>query len=129
MFFLVGILTRQCLKVCKLLLCVLFSFLDVVCCNPELCCQNIALLANNTLPKLWGVISQNENPPESAATRNACLFSENTLFQKRSNTNLSEIGLARLDIYERYTTAGILCLHTLVFRVLLTCDFTSNGLV
>ena len=39
------------------------------------------------------------------------------------------MGLARLDIYERYTMGGILCLHTWVFRVLLPCYFNSNGLV
>ena len=67
--------------------------------------------------------------PKAAATRNACLFSENTLFRKGSKTNFSEMGLAQLDIYERYTSAVILCLHTWVFRVLLPLYFNSKGQV
>ena len=39
------------------------------------------------------------------------------------------MGLARFDIYERYTVNGIVCLHTWVFRVLLPLYFNSNGLV
>ena len=37
------------------------------------------------------------------------------------------MGLARLDMYERYTVGGILCLHTWVFRVLLPLYFNSKG--
>ena len=39
------------------------------------------------------------------------------------------MGLAQLDIYERYTYAAILCLHTWVFRVLLPLYFNSKGQV
>ena len=39
------------------------------------------------------------------------------------------MGLARLDIYDRYTMGGIVCRHTWVFRVLLPLYFNSNGLV
>ena len=37
------------------------------------------------------------------------------------------MGLAQLDIYERYTQAVILCLHTWVFRILLPLYFNSKG--
>ena len=52
---------------------------------------------------------------------------ENQLFRNGSKTNFSEMGLAQLDIYERYTQAVILCLHTWVFRVLLPLYFNSKG--
>ena len=56
-------------------------------------------------------------------------ISENPLFRNGSKTNFSEMGLAQLDIYERYTQAVILCLHTWVFRVLLPLYFNSKGSV
>ena len=57
------------------------------------------------------------------------VFRKHAFLKSLEQNNFSEMGLAQLDTYGKYTMGGIVCLHTWVFRVLLPVYFNSNVLV